>query len=306
MSILIHIPKDSEILESDQQGFFDKLTQQGKDSFGFSYAKDGKLHIKKNFKKVENFIKEFRAAQNCSCVIHFADKPWGVDCSNYCGPYRLDENHVIGHVGRVWSAQSKLEKPNFCQSINLLILIKQLWEPELFGSECLKYLIEKAIAFENKIVILRNDGAIQTFNDNKAAENNLYPSFWFSNYVYLGRLGASEIHKPYKYIPSEDTMLVSQGQLCHICKERHYSPSRIRKSERGWVCKTCESLWEPSLELIESVNKKINDKYNLKTPSGTGPGTLTNIVEFPKSEKNSFISDLNLPDSSLIDVFQVI
>lgn len=318
MSLLIHKPEGEILPESEV--IFQKFATYGKDSFGLAFAKDGKLHIQKNFTNLDNFLEVFESVKKCSCLLHFADKPYDEkEKNNYCGPYRLDENFVVGHVGKVWSFNTPLQKPGFCQSINLLILLKQIFTPAAFGQEYLKYLVEKAVPGENKIAILKNTGEIQIFNHSTHTENSFYKNLWFSSYVYLGQPTYSAASSKYSYPNRQintpppgyvnDFYIKNTGVICNICKNKIHTKTCI-SFDHGlgvWICFQCEKENKEIDKIchLDNFGKEITNPVSVPSEN---PEVVPEkkIYSLSKKEKISFVKDLKIPEPSFLDVFQVI
>ncbi len=165
-SVLIYQPKDCVLPLELLKRCFDDYN----DSVGFSYIETlGKKKLNqvkqvktnKNFKSFDNFYSFYEKIKDSPKLIHFAQKLDGL--KNYCGPFNIDNNHVLIHSGNIWN-KDILEIKDESQSANLLRVIKRLWNPVLFGDENIGWLIEEALNSNNMAAIMNNLGDVQIFN----------------------------------------------------------------------------------------------------------------------------------------------
>jgi hypothetical protein len=161
MNLIICKPAKSVISDA----LLKRLELSNTDLFGLAVAKNDKIIIRKNFSKFETFLKCFKENEKNSCLINLCDKPFtGDNIQGFCGPYRVDNDLVFSHYGRFFNFDSKLPKPKFCHSLNLLIKLKSLCSINSFGKEYFQWIIEKALPSNNKLAILCKDGCFQIFN----------------------------------------------------------------------------------------------------------------------------------------------
>lgn len=284
MSLIVYKSSNKKATEEALK----KLSHFGSDSIGLSYAKNKQLFIKKNI-KFDTLIQTIENIQDCPCLIHFAEKP-KINDKYYCGPYRLDENHVIAHIGDVWK-DDKVTKPGFSQSLNFLILLKEIWNPVYFKQDFLKFMIEKCLPATNKIVIMNNLGDIQSFND----YNHTYKDLWISTYIsapFQPNNQTENKKSGYQY-PIEqksESNSLTYGIICNICKDRQYNKLLINHyPEKGWICHKCEPY-------IDSGQNKILPFVQMQN----------SVID--KKESKTLLREIELPQKlkQFVDVFQVI
>lgn len=299
MSLLVHKPSNVEI----DRGIFDKCCSDGSSMFGVSYAKDGKLFIKKNFKSKDTFFTELSKLKEVSAIIHFAREP-AFEKINYCGPYRLDENHAMMHDGNIWNYQD-LQKKGHSQSLNLLIQIKKFWEPSFFGKEYLNYMIEKALPYSNRVIIINNLGQVQIFNKSSGDENK---NLWLSNRVYFGpptwSAPSKPVNPPASPLSNYGGGQISYKRVCSFCKKSFFPPF-IRQGSTGFICQDCE----------KQVNNVTLYPNQSQRPGQNQPGQSNRIIvphDFKKTnteKKTEFLEGLRRTcqlDVSFLEVFAVI
>lgn len=167
MSILAFKPKELTIPTEILQRCFDSV----KDSVGFSYInnRSKKIITHRRFKSFDSFLRFYQKVKNSACLINFAEQEHGL--KNYCGPFKIDNNHVMIHYGRIWDLNSLTIKDQ-SQSANLAKMIRLIWNPILFKKDYLKWIIEEALDSDNIIIIMNNLGEAQIFNENKGFKLN--------------------------------------------------------------------------------------------------------------------------------------
>lgn len=224
MSIIIFKPK-SQVIPKDM---LSRCHTDNPDGIGFSYNKNDKIITEKVFKNFDSFYDKFEKIQNESSVlIHFAEKDFPISTKKFCGPFKLDENHVLVHTGDVFSTE-ELKNEDISQSYNLLLKLRSIWQPGFFNKTYFRWLLEEYFPdTKNKMVIMNNQGSSHIFNSNKFGGTFINGS-WFSDtpiYKYTPTVSNSKSNVTrtvYKnngasYIPVND-FLKKDHKACFKCK----------------------------------------------------------------------------------------
>lgn len=140
MSLIISKPTGLKIEKSVLERIFEK----NKDGAGFCYSDNNQLTIRKVFKTFEGFYSNFLEVEEKACLIHFAEKDFPLGFKNFCGPFRIDENHVLIHTGDFWKTEFLANKEE-SQTANFVKFIKNIWNPNYFNKNYLKWIIEEAL-----------------------------------------------------------------------------------------------------------------------------------------------------------------
>lgn len=268
MSLLISKPYGTKIEKVVLENAFEKY----KDGAGFCYSKNDQLIIRKIFKTFEGFYSSYLAIENNACLINFAEKDFPVGFKNFCGPFKIDENHALIHIGDFWETKFLANKEE-SQTANFIKFLKNIWRPDFFGKDYLKWIIEEAFSPNNLIVIFNNKGTVQIFNKIKGST---FGGVWYSDYPqkYNTNIFRNNISPPNRY----DYQL----PICSKCRFRCQGGS---VSQNGVIyCNKCN---EERSKIIQHSFK--ND---------------TKILLKPKIN-NDFLKEV-LPDPNLIDLFDIV
>lgn len=176
MSIIISKPGGSIVEEKHLRNFFARSS----DGIGFCYSENNVLVVKKGFKTFEGFYEKYLTIEKLDCLIHFAEKDSPICSKKFCGPFKLDENHALIHVGDIWKTEY-LANSEESQTANLVKFLKNIWQPILFGKNYLKWMIEEGFDSKNLIAIMDNEGRVQLFNENKGVTIG---KIWYSETPY--------------------------------------------------------------------------------------------------------------------------
>jgi len=253
-SILIYKPLNVEIPA-------DFLTRcfNNNHSIGFSFVnKEGKIQTRKNFKSYENFLKHYLPISKSPCLIHFAESENNL--SNYCGPYSIDDNHVMIHSGKIWQ-DSILEIKDQSQSANLLKTIKRMWIPELFKNVNAKWLFEEALGLTNFMAIMNTNGECDIFNQNKGF--NLH-NCWVSDvpkYQYPKTsvsYGYGSRGYNYPVTNSKASDVGNKSHTCNDCQGKFFF-SKVTYTAGGVLCGECAERRKN--KIIDVTSEIISKKH---------------------------------------------
>lgn len=284
MSLIINKPRGS-IIEKE---IFEKCFKGNSDGIGFAYCLNNQIHIRKVFKTLDNFYKEYLPIEDNECLINFAEKDYPISTKRFCGPFKLDDNHVLVHVGDFCTTENLGNKEE-SQTANLVNFIKTFWNPKFFGKFYLKWMIEENLSSDNVIVIMNNCGETQTFNKFKGVE---FKNVWFSE-------------SPYKYSRYPNTSSYFAPKPEQNTKDYRYGYARHdHKIER---CEDCnrECLGGSVTTYFSGIKRIICSSCNILSKKIIKPDfNQKNQSEANNKGLNSFLGDV-LKDPSIVDVFDL-
>lgn len=217
-----------------------EASQSNPDGAGLMYAVGGKLHIfkdRKNQKTIEMYHKVRKTYPNILIVLHFRiSTDGGVNTEN-CHPYQVNKDIGLCHNGIL----SKYSGKKTTKS-DTRIFMDDLIAPfptEVIWTDAFMRLVEQAISFGNKFVLLNNKGESYILNESlghwdKAKVN------WYSNSSYKI---AKVVQSTYPYTTAWDWKNrknpVAVAHVCKWCGNKLYSEVAIARG----TCPECHS-WE--------------------------------------------------------------
>lgn len=151
-----------------------------KEGAGFAYVKQGKIVLQKGFFDFEKFYEAYKGLQKYAALIHFRIATHGKVDEENCHPFLMnDGQYALVHNGILPSSlhSNKKEESDSRQFAELItpLLAMVPWGNKQFGA-----VVDEAIGY-NKVAILRNDGKVWIFNEEKG---EWHKGAWYSNRTY--------------------------------------------------------------------------------------------------------------------------
>lgn len=218
MCIIICKPKGEEVSESTLRRCFRKHPHGA----GFAYADGERVHIRKGFFNVEDFINKYNKYKDLSVLLHFRWATRGEKTKANCHPFRLSEHQVMAHNGtltRVRCEKKKSDSWNFAHRI-LKPLIKI--DPKFIYSKAGSKIINLAIGDSNKVTILDTVGNFLIYNE-RAGEYE--GKVWYSNHTYLD-VPTTTTKRPFFQSKANADEIIGKSSAAHAL---------VRGKQRSWI-----------------------------------------------------------------------
>jgi predicted glutamine amidotransferase len=251
MCLAIVKPKGVQIARKYlENGFYNN-----EDGAGFAVAVGGKLIIKKGFFKFTDFMEAFKPYANKMAIIHFRASTHGKVTEENCHPYPLLNNrYAMIHNGVISIKRTINEDMSDTYHFGELVLGKMLKEHKM-DDLALKYLVETSIGSNNKVALLRRDGAYFIYNEESGS---WHKGAWFSNGGYNYR----------KY----------KGTFCDTSRGRQKSEKEMQSFLGDDWYRDSQGFWKRKPEKTDTQVTVYNEK-------GEAVNTSTIISNLKKEAK---------------------
>lgn len=149
------------------------------DGAGFAVSDGVSVEVRKGFFNYKDFMKEVEPFMDYPLLIHFRLATHGAKNERNCHPFTLRDGSIAVVHNGIINIQSDKENSDTANFVKLVM------DPldDKFGiqSSLVKYLIEEAIGYTNKIACMMPDGHPVIFNENAGTHEG---EIWFSNSGY--------------------------------------------------------------------------------------------------------------------------
>jgi hypothetical protein len=175
MCIIIVKPSDKTLTDQQIRNSF----SNNADGAGFMWNSDGRVHIRKPFFKLEQFMESYKSAleshPEATFVLHFRITTHGAEDKVNTHPHRLNERLAFAHNGIISGV-------GYNKELSDTVLFSQKYlskfpEKELFGRDEVIGLLEEFLS-GSKIAMLNGDGDFKIYNEPKGEWEE---GCWFSN-----------------------------------------------------------------------------------------------------------------------------
>lgn len=228
MCIAIHKPAGVKL----GRDVYEKCFDSNPDGAGFAWVENGQLKMKKGFFDFDKFHEALAAVEQHECVVHFRIASHGNVNEDNCHPWMIEDAHegfsfAVIHNGILQhrSTDEKSDTGFFVDDILGPLLRRDPW---FFEHDYGIAVGEKVIGSNNKIVILRSDGAVFVLNRKAGVEDS---SCWFSNTSF--RTAKWEDADPWAYFNKKEKGYSGGGYSSFAGGSKYeVYPSRVSLTEK--------------------------------------------------------------------------
>jgi hypothetical protein len=179
MCLLIYKPTNHDVPEEWlENGFYANpdgcglawITRRGKIAYWRSTSQD-----------FDKFFKAYVPVKDCAMLIHFRLSTGGGKTKANCHPFALGENMALAHNGVLSCTSATFRQSDTSVLVDMIKCFMGERLDDLIGDDALAARFEKLIGANNKIAVLRGDGAFRIFNEKAGHWRD---GVWYSNNGY--------------------------------------------------------------------------------------------------------------------------
>ncbi len=220
MCIICVRPKDTKMSKSVLKQCF----SQNPHGSGFAYPYQNKVVIEKGFFNFKSLWIRFKLIQdmNLPMIIHARIATSGIISKSTCHPFRIDTQHVMAHNGII-QGRLGLQDDELSDTMlfnNFILKPTFLQNSKLWKQPGFKWMIEKSIGKNNKMVILDSQGDYVIFNE---SEGEWDKGVWFSNDTYKNE--RKSIH-----VLGSTRLESRNGEIVQVSKKGNVTTTKTIKS----------------------------------------------------------------------------
>lgn len=180
MCLLIYKPANHDVPEDWlENGFYTNpdgaglawVTRKGKIAYWRSTSQD-----------FDKFFKAYTPVKDCAMLIHFRLSTGGGKTKANCHPFALGERMALAHNGVLSCTSATFRQSDTSVLVDMIKCFMGERLDDLIGDDGLAARFEKLIGANNKIAVLRGDGAYRIFNEQAGHWKG---GVWYSNQGYL-------------------------------------------------------------------------------------------------------------------------
>ena len=260
MCLAIYKPKGVRIKKKYLRNGFD----HNEDGAGFAVVRQGKVAVYKGYFTFDDFWSAYEEFGNETALIHFRWSTHGKINEDNTHPFEMcGGRFALIHNG-ILNIDTSSDKTKSDTRHYVDLILTPLFERMPFDHPSVKFLVESAIGDNNKLVVLRGDGAHCIYNEHKG---EWHKGAWYSN-------------SAYKYAPMRSVYGANWWKAGGVCGYRDFTEAELAEADDeyinwkeeveadgyGYVGLTKEEMVEARLELMDEeaeaeAELKIVDRF---------------------------------------------
>ena len=156
---------------------------------GFAFAKDGKVLVRKGFRRFKDFWRTYRDFQQYPKIVHLRYGNVGSLSMDNCHPFQVDSDLVFAHNGTISITSTRKDLHGQWSDTRIFneLILKDLRKRDknFLENSSWRWMLSNSIGYSN-LVFLDSEGKFTIINKSMG-ELDTETGIWYSNKDYLAK-----------------------------------------------------------------------------------------------------------------------